>query len=1069
MVLAINGLQPHLRPQKHASQPAPAIVAPYHPGDILRAYGGGSLTQTGAGQTIGIIIDTFPATSDLTKFWQAAGVPQSLSNIEFVQVVGGPLPAPSGEETLDVEWSSSIASGAKVRVYATTDLIFPFLDQAYAQVYHEVSTQAQPGLHQLSLSFGLPEDQVSISQLQTDEQFFAELAAAGVTVFAAAGDNGSPGRVRGGAGPDLESPASSESVTGVGGTSLVLNSSTGAVSSEAVWSGTGGGASAVFPRPAWQVGTGVPAGRTKLVPDVAGPADPNRGGLLVFRGASSQIGGTSLASPMWAGFAALINQARSAAAQPPLGLLGPKIYPLLGTPALRDITTGGTQFLSATKGYDECTGLGVPVLSALISALSNGPVVVSSPAAQTVASGATAQFALVASGMPTLTYQWQRQPAGAGAFSNLTDNATYQGSATAMLTVTATTLGMNGDEFRCLVTNAFGTVTSAPAALTIQAPLPPGTTTINPASASVAAAGVAGLNVTVTSNTTWTVTSLAPWIIPNLTTGSGNGTVILAVAANPLSTPRSGTVSIGNKAFTVTQAGGTASVTTIDPPRVIVSASGASGFIRVMSNTTWSVIPNASWLTVDTASGSGNGRFSLTVAANVALTARTGTVTVGTQTLTVSQEAAPPFATLTPRVLAVAATGSASAAVAVSSNTTWSVSSNVTWIVPGVNAGTGNGSFTLNIGANASPAGRSGTVTVNNEKLVVNQAGSPNFVTITPGSVTVAAAGAGNLTVTVSGNASWTVTGSVPWISFTPSGGFGKGTVRLAVASNPATTSRTGILTIGGQTLSVVQAGAPPTTAISPGRVNVSAAGANGVPVRVLSNTAWTVRANVAWIIPNVTTGTGNGTVLLTIATNPATSPRTGTLAVNQQTLTVSEAGGPAAALQALVLLQRMENAVQSLGAVSSNQLLTWLNAQQDQFLPPDGTSLSLASLPNSAALGVWFSGLDGSTGQNLPAPLTAAQIAAITAHGLTDWWDGTEGPLPAQLDGIIHDFILDPWAITYFGNAKAWFIDLKTGDVYIEALQPDGKTVAATLRLPAGYLQSLGLTIPSGSGAAQH
>ena len=63
-------------------------------------------------------LDTFPSNSDLTSFWTTCGVNQSLANIQEIQVVAGTLPAPSGEETLDVEWSSSMAPGV-VRQRAT--------------------------------------------------------------------------------------------------------------------------------------------------------------------------------------------------------------------------------------------------------------------------------------------------------------------------------------------------------------------------------------------------------------------------------------------------------------------------------------------------------------------------------------------------------------------------------------------------------------------------------------------------------------------------------------------------------------------------------------------------------------------------------------------------------------------------------------------------------------------------------------------------------------------------------------------------------------------------------------
>ncbi len=127
--------------------------------------------MNGSGQKIGIVIDTFPAASDLTSFWQGNAVAQSLNNIEEVQVVSGPLPSPSGEETLDVEWSSGMASGAKVRIYATTDLAFVDLDQAYQTIINELPSQ--PALHQISLSYGLGETYMPAGQMATDDQYFA--------------------------------------------------------------------------------------------------------------------------------------------------------------------------------------------------------------------------------------------------------------------------------------------------------------------------------------------------------------------------------------------------------------------------------------------------------------------------------------------------------------------------------------------------------------------------------------------------------------------------------------------------------------------------------------------------------------------------------------------------------------------------------------------------------------------------------------------------------------------------------------------------------------------------------
>ena len=365
-ILGINGLQPYLQIHKHTTMPTYGV--PYSVNAILTAYNALNLGVTGAGQKIAILIDTVPLDSDLTAFWNDNNISQNLANIEKINVnnvSNAVLTAVTGEETLDVSWSSSIAPGAKIRVYAAGSLNFPDLDKALQQIMSDLPTQ--PQMHQLSMSLGLGETNLmASSQILTDSQYFALIAASGVTIFAASGD--------GGATPDnngvlqVEYYSSDPCVTGVGGTSLSMNSE-GAVTSETVWANTGGGVSQVFIRPSWQKGTGIASGSMRLVPDVAFVADQSTGTDIYVNGIAEQVGGTSWGSPAWAGFCALINEARSNASQAPIGMLGPNIYPLIGTPNFRDITSGNNGGYYAGVGYDQTTGIGVPVMSNLIKTL----------------------------------------------------------------------------------------------------------------------------------------------------------------------------------------------------------------------------------------------------------------------------------------------------------------------------------------------------------------------------------------------------------------------------------------------------------------------------------------------------------------------------------------------------------------------------------------------------------------------------------------------------------------------------------------------------------------------------
>jgi len=124
--------------------------------------------------------------------------------------------------------------------------------------------------------------------------------------------------------------------------------------SESAWSGSGGGVSLVFARPAFQRGCGVPAGTQRLVPDVALEANPSPGNYVAENGSWWVVGGTSDAAPQWAGLAAELVQQSGGA----LGNPGALLYGRCGTAALHDITSGSNGDYSAGVGYDMVTGLG---------------------------------------------------------------------------------------------------------------------------------------------------------------------------------------------------------------------------------------------------------------------------------------------------------------------------------------------------------------------------------------------------------------------------------------------------------------------------------------------------------------------------------------------------------------------------------------------------------------------------------------------------------------------------------------------------------------------------------------
>ena len=379
---AINGLQPYRRLQKKSSLVEPTNrnlffpekasrnpsklntnkqtlnSPPYTPSEILNAYNNNS-AYTGLGQTIGILIDVFPKTSDLVSFWRYCNVNTNLNRVQFINVRNVRMMSPSGEESLDTEWTSSIAPYANIRVYGSGDLYFVHIDQAIDRIITDISTI--PSMKQISISLGLGEKEMSSGEITTQNAKYLRLKTLGVNVFVSSGDGGSN--------PDgilqTEYAASNPNVIGVGGTSLVL-SATGSVVSETAWNGSGGGISTLFTKPTYQLSTG----SNRLVPDVSATADPIYGALVILNGRGYQFGGTSLSAPIWAGICALINDARKRNGnRNPIGFLPPYLYPLISSNKFRDITSGTNGTYSASIGYDKVTGLGSPNITNLISAL----------------------------------------------------------------------------------------------------------------------------------------------------------------------------------------------------------------------------------------------------------------------------------------------------------------------------------------------------------------------------------------------------------------------------------------------------------------------------------------------------------------------------------------------------------------------------------------------------------------------------------------------------------------------------------------------------------------------------
>jgi kumamolisin len=409
LVDSVVGLDQRRVAERSAAVGAAISVAPLTPADLERAYD--FPPGDCAGQKIAIAEFGSPLQSgsflppayfpdDVTSFCQAQKRP--VPSITTVPVNLAPLtPAQfnslpsqvqndvfdeSAEVMMDVEIVASLCRAASISVYYAT------WDQKGWLDLIEKVTGDHPVT--LSISYGLAEDSPDweAAVLQAINTALQAAAMVGITVCVSSGDDGTNCDM-----PDsrvhVEFPGSSPFVLSVGGTMLA---GAGGAQDEVVWwespgrrignghsGATGGGVSAIFPRPAWQtvgiksLNGGAIQGR--VVPDVAALAGPPLyAGVL--NGQSFPDGGTSASAPLWASLLARISAALPAAKQQ--RFVAPLLYQngpgggTVGEAGCIDILSGNNASFPkpgkgypAQKGYDAVTGWGVPRGKALLAAL----------------------------------------------------------------------------------------------------------------------------------------------------------------------------------------------------------------------------------------------------------------------------------------------------------------------------------------------------------------------------------------------------------------------------------------------------------------------------------------------------------------------------------------------------------------------------------------------------------------------------------------------------------------------------------------------------------------------------
>ena len=245
----------------------------------------------------------------------------------------------------------------------------------------------------------------------------------------------------------------------------------------------------------------------------------------------------------------------------------------------------------------------------------------------------------------------------------------------------------------------------------------------------------------------------------------------------------------------------------------VTSASGSSNVtITAPTGCAWTATTAATWVSLITTSGTGNGTVSFSYSANGVGASRAATITIGGQAFSLTQAAAPCSYTLSPGSFALPATASGTNTVTVTatSGCAWTATTSTSWITLGTSSGTGNGSATFTIAANPNGTSRAGSISLGGQTLSVSQAAAACGVTVNPTSVTVGAqAGTANVAITTPTGCAWTASSAASWATVGTTSGSGSATITLTFQAYTGTTPRTGSVTVGGVTVPLTQQAYP--------------------------------------------------------------------------------------------------------------------------------------------------------------------------------------------------------------------------------------------------------------------
>lgn len=397
------------------------------------------------------------------------------------------------------------------------------------------------------------------------------------------------------------------------------------------------------------------------------------------------------------------------------------------------------------------------------------------------------------------------------------------------------------------------------------------------------------VDVTISSEASWTVTTSDSWIEVSPTSGNaGTSTITVNVSPNTSTSERTGYVAIsigGSQRIQIPVRQRGIYIET-EQTELSFTASGGSQELSILSNTSWTVSSTPSWITVSPSNGEGNGKIQVTAEDNPNTASRSGVIHITQNGLSIDVAV---VVTQSGKTFDINTTvlnfedKQETQTVNILTDGTWSAQTNDSWITLSPSSASGNSTLSITVSENTEDNERTGQVlvTMGDKSATVNVVQKGKYFTVSNSLLTYTSKG-GSLSISITTNDSWTaqIENNLSWLQLSKTNGSGNVDVMVTATDNPSVNTRTATIifkTTHNQSVRVVVTQNARYLTINTNEVLFYSKGGTSEAITVSTDGTYDISCSDSWF----TVSQSNNTFTVTASENTTTDPRIGYITIS--------------------------------------------------------------------------------------------------------------------------------------------------------------------------------------------